>query len=50
MYKVIKEAGNNANVTLKNTETNAEVIVCRLSVEILNEVEHGCYTFGDDDG
>ena len=29
MYKVIKEAGNNSNVTLKNTETNAEVIIGR---------------------
>lgn len=50
MYKVIKEAGNNANVTLKNTETNAEVIIGRLSVEILNKLELAGYTFGDADG
>ena len=50
MYKVIKEAGNNANVTLKNTETNAEVIIGRLSVEILNKLELEGYTFGDADG
>lgn len=50
MYKVIKEAGNNANVTLKNTETNAEVIIGRLSVEIVNKLELAGYTFGDTDG
>ena len=50
MYKVIKEAGNNSNVTLKNTETNAEVIIGRLSVEIVNKLEHAGYTFGDADG
>ena len=36
MYKVIQESGNNANITLKNTETNAEVIIGRLSMEIVN--------------
>ena len=50
MYKVIKEAGNNSNVTLKNTETNAEVIIGRLSVEIVNKLELAGYTFGDADG
>ena len=50
MYKVIKESGNNANITLKNTETNAEVIIGRLSVEIMNKLELAGYTFGDADG
>lgn len=50
MYKVIKEAGNNANITLKNTETNAEVIIGRLSMEIMNRLELDGHTFGDADG
>lgn len=50
MYKVIKEAGNNANITLKNTETNAEVIIGRLSMEIMNKLELAGHRFGDADG
>ena len=50
MYKVIKEAGNNSNVTLKNTETNSEVIIGRLSMEIMNKLELAGYKFGDSDG
>lgn len=39
MYKVLKEKGNNQNVTLQNTDTKASIIIGRISIEILNILE-----------
>ena len=39
MYKVLKEKGNNQNVTLQNTDTKASIIIGRISIEILNLLE-----------
>lgn len=39
MYKILKSQGNNSNVTLRNTETNAEINLGRLSMDILNKLE-----------
>jgi len=36
MYKLLKEKGNNANVTLENTDTKASIIIGRISMEILS--------------
>ncbi len=39
MYKVLKEKGNNQNVTLQNTDSKASIIIGRISIEILNLLE-----------
>ena len=39
MYKVLKEKGNNSSVTLENTETKANVIIGRLTMDILTILE-----------
>lgn len=39
MYKVLKEKGNNQNVTVRNVETKGEVIIGRVSIEIMNKLE-----------
>ena len=39
MYKVLKEKGNNQNVTVRNVETKGEVIIGRISIEIMNKLE-----------
>lgn len=36
MYKLLKEKGNNANVTLENTDTKASIIIGRISIEVLS--------------
>lgn len=36
MYKLLKEKGNNANITLENTDTKASIIIGRISMEILS--------------
>ena len=36
MYKLIKDKGNNSNVAIQNTDTKVEVIIGRLSMEIVN--------------
>lgn len=48
MYKVLKEKGNNVNITLENTETKASIMIGRLSMDILGilEREEGVH-FGD---
>lgn len=50
MYKLLKEKGNNVNLTLENTETKASIIIGRMSMDILGilEREEGI-TFGDTD-
>ena len=39
MYRVLKEKGHNTNVVVENTDTKANVIVGKLSMEILNVLE-----------
>lgn len=39
MYRVIKEKGNNQNITLENTETKASVIIGKLTMDIMRVLE-----------
>lgn len=39
MYRIIKTQGNNANVVVENTETKANIIIGRISIEMLNILE-----------
>ena len=39
MYRVLKTKGYNASVVVENTETKANVIIGRISVEILDILE-----------
>lgn len=39
MYRVLKEKGNNASVTLENTSTKASIIIGKLTMEILSILE-----------
>lgn len=48
MYKVTKERGNNANVTLVNSDTKASVIVGKLTMDILKMLEDNGYKFDPD--
>lgn len=47
MYKMLKERGNNASVTLENTETRASIIIGRLSMDILAILEKDGVHIGD---
>lgn len=51
MYKVLKEKGNNMNITLENTETKASIVIGRLTMDILSilEAKEGIH-FGDGEG
>lgn len=51
MYKVLKEKGNNMNITLENTETKASIVIGRLTMDILSilESKEGVH-FGKDAG
>lgn len=48
MYRVLKEKGNNMNITLENTETKASIIIGRASMEILRILNEAGHTIGDD--
>lgn len=39
MYLLLKDKGSNQNITLKNTDTNASVVLGKNSFEILNILE-----------
>lgn len=39
MYRIVKTQGNNANVVVENTDTKANVIIGRISIEMLNILE-----------
>ena len=45
MYKILKDKGSNTNITLKNTETKAEVNLGRLSTDIIKLLESDGYSF-----
>lgn len=49
MYKVIKDKGVASNVFLKNTSTNAEVNLGRISVNITDILEDEGIKFGKDE-
>lgn len=36
MYRILKEKGNNSNVTLENVETKATIVLGRLSMDIIS--------------
>ncbi len=48
MYRVLKEKGNNMNITLENTETKASIIIGRISMPILNLLKDAGYKMGDE--
>lgn len=50
MYRVLKEKGNNAVITLENTETKASIIIGRITMEILAILEKEGIHFGDPTG
>ena len=49
MYKLIKDRGNNSNVALQNTDTKAEVIIGRLSMEIVSILERAGHAINTED-
>lgn len=49
MYKVLKEKGNNSNITLENMETKASIVLGRISMPILDILKDAGHTFDGDD-
>ena len=49
MYKLIKDKGNNSNVAIQNTDTKAEVIIGRLSMEIVSILERAGHAINTED-
>lgn len=47
MYKLIKEKGFNANVSILNTETEATINLGRVSIPLLTELEKEGHTLYD---
>ena len=45
MYKVLKEKGNNSNITLENQETKASIVLGRISMPILDILKEAGYAF-----
>lgn len=39
MYKILKDKGSNRNITLKNVDTNASVVLGRMTLDILRILE-----------
>lgn len=50
MYKLVKDAGNNSTVILRNTEEASDLEIGRISVEMLNILEEAGHTFKEEDG
>ena len=48
MYKVLKETGNNMNVTLENQETRASIVLGRMTPEMLRVLLAAGYAVGTD--
>lgn len=48
MYKVLKEKGNNMNITLENIETKASIIIGRTTMDILRILDEAGHKIGDD--
>ena len=49
MYKVVKEKGNNMNITLENQETRASIVLGRMSPEILRVLAAAGHPIGTDE-
>lgn len=50
MYRVLKEKGNNAVVTLENTDTKASIIIGRITMEMLQILKEEGYIFSEEGG
>lgn len=48
MYKILKEKGNNSNITLMNVGTGTTIIIGKLSMEILSILESDGHLFNED--
>lgn len=48
MYRVLKDKGNNASVTLENLDTGASIIIGKLSMDIIRILEAQGYVFDTD--
>lgn len=49
MYKVLKDAGNNGNITIEDTDEKRTTMVGKLSMDILKILEDEGYTFGTEE-
>lgn len=49
MYKILKDKGNNSNVTLENTDTSAQLNLGKISMEMLSILEKDGFSFGSED-
>lgn len=49
LYRVVKDKGVGANITLMNMDTGATLMIGRASVEIFHILEEAGYTFGRED-
>lgn len=50
MYKVLKDAGNNGNITIEDTDEKRTTMIGKLSMDILKILEGEGYTFGTEEG
>ena len=50
MYRVLKEKGNNKNITLENMDTKANIIIGRVSSSILDLLNEAGHRIGEDMG
>ena len=48
MYRVLKEKGNNANITLENIETKASIIIGKITMDLLKILDEAVHKIGDD--
>lgn len=48
MYRVVKDYGNNANVIVENIETKANVMIGKLSYDIIDLLNKRGYKVGED--
>lgn len=39
MYKILKEKGNNQNIMIENTDTGSSIIIGKLNMSIMKELE-----------
>lgn len=49
MYRVLKEKGNNVNITLENQETKASIVLGRISVTIMDILKDAGFSIGKDE-
>ena len=44
MYRVLKSTGYNANVVIENTDTKANVIIGKATMEVINTIKEAGYS------